>query len=129
MRAVLFVLAACGAFGQHVTSALAFDAASVKADTIGTNEGPGRGRETIEPTPVSLTMRNIRLRSAMKWAYHVQTDQISGPAWLDSERYLIIARTEAAVPDNQLRLMLQQLLTERFRMTLHREIRELAAFV
>lgn len=74
-------------------------------------------------------MRNIRLRSALKWAYHVQTEQVSGPAWLDSERYAIIAKAGEPVSEERLRLMLQPLLTERFQIKLHRESREMPVFV
>jgi uncharacterized protein (TIGR03435 family) len=74
-------------------------------------------------------MRNIRLRSALKWAYHVQTDQVSGPGWLDLERYLILAKTARPVPEAQVRLMLQRLLADRFQLRLHRETREMTVFV
>ena len=126
---MLYVLAGCGAFGQAAQTSPAFAVASVKPDTVGTNEGPGRGNEAIESTPLSLTMRNIRLRSALKWAYHVQTEQVSGPAWLDSERYAIIAKAGEPVSEERLRLMLQPLLTERFQIKLHRESREMPVFV
>ncbi len=107
----------------------AFDVASVKVDTIGTNEGPARGNEVIDVAPSSLTMRNIRLRSAIKWAYHVQTDQVLGPGWLDSDRFLIAAKSAGPVPEEELRLMLQPLLAERFQMKLRRETREMTVFV
>jgi uncharacterized protein (TIGR03435 family) len=74
-------------------------------------------------------MRNIRLRSALKWAYHVQTDQISGPGWLDSERYLIMAKTGTPEPEGQLRLMLQHLLTDRFQIKSHRETRDMTVSI
>src|SRR5580658_3065528 len=74
-------------------------------------------------------MRNIRLRSALKWAYHVQTEQVSGPAWLDSERYAIIAKAGEPVSEEQFRLILQPLLRERFQLKLHRESREMPVFV
>jgi len=128
IRAIVFVLAACDWCGQGAQSRPTFAAASVKPDTVGTNEGPGRGNENIETNPLSLTMRNVRLRSAMKWAYHMQTDQVSGPAWLDSERYLIFAKAAEPVSQDQLRLMLRQLLTDRFRIELHRETREMAVY-
>lgn len=126
---MLCVLAGCGALGHAAQTTPSFAVASVKPDTIGTNEGPGRGNEMIQLTPLILTMRNIRLRSAMKWAYRVQAEQITGPAWLESERYAIIAKTNEPVTEEQLRLMLQLLLTERFQIKLHRETREMPVFV
>jgi uncharacterized protein (TIGR03435 family) len=124
----LFALGISVVFSQSSTVP-DYDVASVKPDTVGTNEGPGRGEEKIELTPSGLTMRNIRLRTAMKWAYRVQTDQVSGPAWMDSERYLIIGKAGSPVPEEQIRLMLQKLLAYRFQLKLHRETREMTAFV
>ncbi|MCU1238539.1 MAG: hypothetical protein JWP63_6506, partial [Candidatus Solibacter sp.] len=126
----LLILTACGSVvAQPVASMTAFDVASVKPDTVGSNEGPGRGREVIQTTPQNLTMRNIRLRSALQWACRPQTDQILGVTWLDAERYLILAKVGTPASAEQLRLMLQKLLIERFKLTLHRVTRELPAFV
>jgi uncharacterized protein (TIGR03435 family) len=105
-----------------------FEVASIKVDTAGTDEGPGKGRELVHITPDGLTMRNIRMRSAMKWAYSVQTEQISGPAWIDSERYVILTKTGSEAPEERLRLMLRKLLTERFQMTVHWEAKELRVY-
>jgi len=52
----------------------------------------GGGREEIEHSPLSLTMRNVRLSSAMKWAYDVNEYQISGPDWIKADRYDIMAK-------------------------------------
>ena len=73
-------------------------------------------------------MRNVRLTSCIKWAYSVQDYQISGPGWLNTERFDIIAKAEGPAPDNQLRSMLQALLAERFKLALHRQTKELAAY-
>jgi uncharacterized protein (TIGR03435 family) len=53
----------------------------------------------------------------------VQEDQVSGPGWISSEQYDISAKAGAAVDQDQLRLMLQTLLADRFRLALHREAR------
>jgi uncharacterized protein (TIGR03435 family) len=124
-HAIVFALSLCVALGQAPAKVPTFDVASVKPDTVGTNEGPGRRNEIVEPTPLGLKMRNIRLRSAMKWAYQVQTGRILGPGWLDSERYLIMAKTGTPEPERQLRLMLQHLLADRFQIKSHRETRDM----
>jgi len=127
LRVSLFVLTACGAFAQP--SAPAFEVASVKTDNLGTGEGAGRGRERITSDPGSLSMTNVSLKSAIGWAYHVRNYQVNGPGWIDSERYDIMAKAGSAVPEQQLRLMLQQLLADRFKVALHHETKEMAAFV
>src|ERR1017187_8144721 len=104
IRAILgagfLVFASCAAFGQ--STAPTFDVASVKPHKVGTNEEPGRGREEVNHTPDSLNMQNVRLSSCIKWAYGVNDYQISGPDWLNSERYAVIAKSAAPVPDAQL---------------------------
>ena len=106
-----------------------FEVASVKLDPIGTSEGPGKGREIIQVSSGNLSVQNITLNSALKWAYRLQANQISGPPWIDSERYLIFAKAGGPVSEDQLRLMLRNLLTERFKLALHWETRDQPCFV
>src|SRR5580700_2029299 len=105
-----------------------FDVASVKQDTVGINEGPGHGPEIVNRTPTSLTMENVRLNSALKWAYQLQDDQIAGPVWLKSERYDILAKMGTPVLEDELRRRLQNLLADRFKLRSHRETKVLPAF-
>jgi uncharacterized protein (TIGR03435 family) len=51
-----------------------------------------------------------------------------GPGWLDTERYDVVARTAARSSEDQLRLMLQKLLAERFQLRVHRETKEGPAY-
>ena len=48
-----------------------------------------------------------------------------GPSWLDSETYDLEAKAETAVSHDQLKLMLRGLLADRFKLTMHRETKEL----
>jgi uncharacterized protein (TIGR03435 family) len=59
----------------------------------------------------------------------VQDSQISGgnsgvSGLLNSERYDIVAKSTGLVPDNQLKLMLQTLLAEQFKLAFHTQTRE-----
>ena len=118
---------ASSAFGQASTSPT-FEVASVKQNTVGINEGPGHGPENLNRTPTSLSMENIRLSSALKWAYELQDFQISGPPWLQSDRYNILAKTETPVSEGDLRRRLQNLLADRFKLVSHHETKVLPAF-
>jgi len=71
----------------------------------------------------------MRLRETIAWAYHVQPSQISGPASLDTEWYDIIAKSASAAGQEQLRLMLQKLPTNRFKLILHNDTKERPAYV
>lgn len=104
-----------------------FEVASVKLSEITTSfkEPP---REVIEFTPAALTMRNVTMRSAIEWAYDVRDFQIAGTTALPSNRYDIAAKAAGPVPTERLRLMLQALLAERFKLALHRETKELAVY-
>ncbi|MCX6633102.1 MAG: TIGR03435 family protein [Candidatus Solibacter sp.] len=125
----LVLFAATAAFGQSAdTPALAFDVASVKASQPGTGGGRGR-RENIQFSPGAVTMRNVNLKSAIRWAWRVSEFQVSGPDWLDSERYEIAGKAAGPATEEQLRLMMQTLLRERFKLALHRQTKELSAYV
>jgi uncharacterized protein (TIGR03435 family) len=105
-----------------------FDAASIRSHPLGRG-GEGSKRESIQANPGSLNMRNVSLKSAIRWAYHVMDYQISGPDWLGSERFDIVAKAAGPAPEAELRTMLQTLLVERFKLKLHKETKELPAYV
>jgi uncharacterized protein (TIGR03435 family) len=69
------------------------------------------------------------LKAVVQWAYHMQAIQVTGPGWIDTGRYDIIAKAAGPVPVNQLREMAQTLLAERFKLTLHRETKEMPAYI
>jgi uncharacterized protein (TIGR03435 family) len=53
---------------------------------------------------------------------------LSGPAWLNFEKYDIIAKVPPDTPREQVTLMLRALLAERFMLTLHREYKDLRVY-
>lgn len=113
------VIVIARAYPQGDPHPAVFEAASIKPAAIsGGREGGNRFR--IEHTPTSLTMRNVSLSDCVQWAYGVALFQISG-ARLNSDSYDILARAGSPVAVSQLRIMLQDLLAKRFKLTLHRE--------
>ena len=119
------------AFGQPAAAPPAFEVASVKVSLAGTmgRGGMGHGFDNITPSPAGVSMINVPLKSVIQWAYHVQSVQVSGPGWLDVDRYDVVAKAAGAVPEDQLRQMMQKLLADRFKLTFHRESKEMRAFV
>jgi bla regulator protein blaR1 len=117
-----------GAQSQEVSHAKAFDVASVRPAAIWKAGGEGSKRSRVEYSPKSLSMWNVELTDCVEWAYSVKSYQVSGPGFLNSERYDIIAKTENSVPVSQLRAMLQDLLEKRFQLTLHRETKMLPVY-
>jgi uncharacterized protein (TIGR03435 family) len=57
-------------------------------------------------------------------AYGVRDDQLSGPGWIETVRYDVVAKPPAGVTQSQLRPMLQSLLAERFRLVAHHESKD-----
>jgi len=65
------------------------------------------------------------------FAYGLHPKQIAGgPSWLDSEKYDITAKpdVEGQPNDKQIKSMLQKLLADRFKLTFHKEKKELSAY-
>jgi uncharacterized protein (TIGR03435 family) len=78
-----------------------------------------------------LNATNVSVRILIEYAYDVRDDQISGgPAWLDSERYEVLAKPggdadSAGKSASLIKLRTQSLLADRFHLVLRRETKEL----
>jgi uncharacterized protein (TIGR03435 family) len=119
------VLARCAAFGQAPDRQPAFEVASVKP-AAPVEVQPGRPRRTggLSSTtgagdPGLVVYSGVILKAVLSKAYNVPPDQIVGPSWLDSERYDIVAKVPKDAPEGQIPAMLQNLLAERFHMSVH----------
>jgi uncharacterized protein (TIGR03435 family) len=71
-----------------------------------------------------LNYQGISLMDLIADAYRIQRRQISGPDWLTSQRFDILAVIPAAQTNDQIPEMLAALLKERFNLKTHDEIRE-----
>jgi uncharacterized protein (TIGR03435 family) len=104
----------------------AFDVASIKPSPQG-QPGP-----MIQMSPHgTFTAKGIDTKTLIGIAYEVQDFQISGaPGWLGSDRFEINAKTEGDVNLNmaQYRPLLQALLADRFKLTFHRDTKELPIY-
>jgi uncharacterized protein (TIGR03435 family) len=126
------VLAACSLVrAQPAAAKLEFEVASIKPATLpgrgpirlGQRGGPGSG----DPGRVTYTFSTML--DLLADAYSVKRNQISGgPTWLDSERFDIVAKIPAGATKEQVNVMLQNLLAERFKLMLHRETKELPVY-
>lgn len=114
-----FAFLAVAALGQSPTSRPEFDVASIKRNhayccpTAGVGSGTGGGHDVTLKTLISV-------------AYHLPEFQISGgPSWINLDTFDVEGKTgdRNSEPD-RLRLMLQALLADRFRLSVHREKKE-----
>jgi uncharacterized protein (TIGR03435 family) len=71
-----------------------------------------------------MTWSYATLRNVLMTAYDIRAYQISGPEWLATQRYDVIAKVPAGTTKEQVMIMWQNLLTQRFGVALHRESRE-----
>jgi len=74
-------------------------------------------------------VRNVPLHLLIELAYDAKEYQIVGePAWANSERFDVTAKTEDNASFEQMRPMLRSLLAERFRLALHGVTKELPVY-
>jgi uncharacterized protein (TIGR03435 family) len=75
---------------------------------------------------------NTTLADMIKFAYGVQDKQIIGaPSWVESDKFDIEAQPDAPGAPNkdQVSMMMQKLLTDRFQLKFHKDTKELPAYV
>lgn len=130
----LLLVAAFAASGQEASGLPEFEVASVKpAEPLDTGAMMAGGRISIRfgcslADPGRFTCSGMPLRGLMVRAYGIKNYQFSGPGWMDSERFDIVAKVPAGATPEQVNLMLQKLLVDRFQMTVHREAKELPVY-
>jgi uncharacterized protein (TIGR03435 family) len=106
----------------------AFDVATIKPH----KPGDHASSSFVQPGG-RYTATNVTLRMLMRTAYEAHEDQvIGGPNWTSSERFDIVGKAEGNRPTttfrDQARLMLRQLLADRFKLALHHEIRDISIY-
>jgi len=121
----MFTLAGLGVLGCGAALAQgnppAFEVASIKAAAP---QQQGRMMVRMGSDPGRVDYANVSLKDVLARAYNVKRYQVQGPSWLDSERYDITAKVPDGVPKEQIPVMLQALLADRFKMTTHKETKE-----
>jgi len=78
-----------------------------------------------------FSISNASMAFLIGMAYKAADDQIvKNPSWIESECYSISARAEGdgSLGSGQLRLLLQNLLAQRFRLALHREVQDFPGY-
>jgi uncharacterized protein (TIGR03435 family) len=101
-----------------------FDVASIKQN----KSGEFFGRFGYEPGG-QLVVVNNAVRNLIRSAYGLQNYQIlGGPEWMNADRYDVSARAAGNASEEQLRLMLRRLLSDRFKLVVTRETREIPIF-
>jgi uncharacterized protein (TIGR03435 family) len=118
-----------GVFAQK-TALPSFEVASVKPAApmdagrimIGMSGGPGT------PDPGHMTFNNVSISDLIQTAWEVKSYQVTAPGWVDSARFDIIAKVPEGATKQQSKLMLQNLLAERFKLVLHHSTKEASIY-
>jgi uncharacterized protein (TIGR03435 family) len=131
---VLVTLAVTAGFAQTSSDQPKFEVASVKPgppDGIGSmNGGPlpvGPFNQTNHD-PGRITWTNVRLGRVIQVAYDSPIDRISGPDWLFDDVVSIAATVPTGTSVGDFKLMVQSLLAERFKLTVHRETKQVSGY-
>src|SRR5450432_2303412 len=66
----------------------------------------------------------VTLADVICSAYNLKSYQVSGTAWLQSQHWDVVATVPAAASPDSVPLMLQTLLSERFKLEFHRDTKE-----
>jgi uncharacterized protein (TIGR03435 family) len=112
---------------QAPDSQVVFEVATVKHGRPGDYSAAGSGGPgTRDPTTYSV--ENYPMSSLLGIAYGISSYQLSGPSWLDDERFTVTAKVAEGASKEQLALMMRNLLIERFKLAAHFEKRENAGY-
>lgn len=100
-----------------------FEVASIKANRTGSG-----GSNLPYLRNGTLTATNVSLLMLLESAYDLSAARIIGRAWLDSDRYDVAGKAPQGIPDTEMMPMLQAMLKDRFRVSVHREIKEMPVY-
>jgi uncharacterized protein (TIGR03435 family) len=124
---ITFIVMPASLFAQAPASGApkpSFDVASIKLNKSGNSSSGSSTRPGGR-----LTVTNETLRELIREAYVLQDFQVvGGPGWMSSDRFDIAAKGDANPNDDQMRLMLQSLLAERFDLVVHTETKDMPIY-
>ena len=112
---------------------MSFDVASVKPNNSGgrfaSNIGPLYPGAPYSPTGGFFSATNVNLAVLIMFAYDLDNAQFLNlfdhlPKWGTTDRFDVQAKSEANPSREQMRLMMQSLLADRFKLAVHRETKE-----
>jgi uncharacterized protein (TIGR03435 family) len=74
--------------------------------------------------------RNATMVDLIATAYGIENDKVlGGPSWLETDRFDVIAKVAPSTPPETLKLMLQALLSDRFKLVMHSDQKSMPGFV
>ena len=126
-RTTFAVLSLCGWCSAQTPAdpKLEFEVVTLKASppdprgyVVGCTGGPGT------KDPELFRCQNMSVGNMMSRAYDIPHYRLSGPDWMDSPIFQLNARVPAGTTKEQFQMMLQNMLADRLKLTIHHETRE-----
>ena len=125
----LFTSLAAGAYAQPPADGPKFEAAEVhlRARSATGSQGPSGG----VLRGGRYDVRNASMVDLIAMAYSINNPEmiIGGPNWLERDRFDIAAKAPDRTSPDNVKLMLQQLLAERFKLVLHKDTKAVPGYV
>jgi uncharacterized protein (TIGR03435 family) len=127
-----FALAAGALSGQAPVTAPAFEVATIRAapsiQNFAQQIQSGKAKVGISVDGARVDMGFQSLADLIRIAYDVKPYQVQGPDWMAQQRFEIQAKIPEGVSQDKVPEMLQALLAERFKLTIHRGKKELPVY-
>ncbi len=126
MRLALLPVFVWAVAAQTPDSRFVFDVATVRHGPVGDFGVGGTGCPGADPA--RCFVENYPLSSLLQMAYEIRSYQLSGPGWMDLERFTINAKAPEGTNRGQLSQMLRNLLIERFQIAAHFEKKQITGY-
>jgi uncharacterized protein (TIGR03435 family) len=127
---VCLALTASALYGQTPAAAPAFEVASIKPVDMPGPAAAASGKihagMKIDASRVDIGL--FSLTDLICKAYDVKKYQVSGPDWLNGQRFDVIAKMPEGATKEQVPQMLQALLAERFKLVIHHDKKEQSVY-
>ncbi len=122
------LICSCGILGQPIAGTPRFDVAEIHRSTSLTNPQTYRSGGFLRGGRYDL--RKATMMDLIGLAYGFEPDSVfGGPDWLEFDRFDIAAKAPAQSSPQEIRMMLQSLLADRFKLAFHSEVRPMPAFI
>src|SRR5579871_4091955 len=115
------------AFGQTAEPTPTFEAADVHTSAHTTNPNQFMTGGVLRGGRYDL--RRATMLDLISTAYDVDADTVlGGPNWLETDRFDVIAKAPMTTSPQSVKLMLQALLANRFKLVVHKDTKPVPAF-
>ncbi|HEV2619149.1 MAG TPA: TIGR03435 family protein [Acidobacteriaceae bacterium] len=109
-----------------------FAAATIKLAPAAESQSSGEMKSgdagSVNVTADRASYQGVTLKRLLTIAYDLKPVQITGPAWIETERYDVVATIPPGAPKEQIPGMLRHLLGDRFQISQHTEKKDEAAY-